>query len=140
MAKMSTIWRKFTSGVGFSYGWALFALKKPPPFVPNILMTSCEATGPSATTCFAPSSVVSSRYADSVCGTPSATSASPTRTETGRSTYRIDRMRSTQKLPSVFGPPGPGWRVRPRASASAMPIPTAADVKLCHASPAICVR
>ena len=44
------------SGVGFSNGWALLALKKPPPLVPSILMASCEATGPSAMTCFAPSS------------------------------------------------------------------------------------
>jgi hypothetical protein len=26
--------------VGFSNGWALFALKKPPPFVPSTLITS----------------------------------------------------------------------------------------------------
>ncbi len=49
-------------------------------------------------------------------------------------------MRSAQKLPSVFAPSGPGWRVSPRASASATPMPTAAEVKLCQASPAIWVR
>ena len=37
---------KFENGVGFSYGCALLALKKPPPLVPSILMASCEATGP----------------------------------------------------------------------------------------------
>ena len=41
---------KFVSGVGFSKGCALFALKKPPPFVPKILIASCEATGPCAIT------------------------------------------------------------------------------------------
>jgi len=61
MAKMSTIWMKLMSGVGFSNGWELLALKKPPPLVPSSLITSCEATGPSAMTCFRPSSVVISR-------------------------------------------------------------------------------
>src|ERR1019366_9146585 len=45
-AKIENISIKFESGVGFSYGWELFALKNPPPFVPNSLMISCEATGP----------------------------------------------------------------------------------------------
>jgi hypothetical protein len=31
---------KFEKGVGFSYGWAEFALKNPPPFVPSILMAT----------------------------------------------------------------------------------------------------
>ncbi len=44
--KIASICRKFVSGVGFSYGCAEFALKKPPPFVPIILIDSCEATGP----------------------------------------------------------------------------------------------
>ena len=52
---------KLVSGVGFSKGWALLALKKPPPLVPSILIASCEATGPMASVCFAPSSVVTSR-------------------------------------------------------------------------------
>ena len=67
---METICTKFDRGVGFSNGWALFALKKPPPFVPSILIASCEATGPMARTCFAPSSVVSSRYGSRFCSTP----------------------------------------------------------------------
>ena len=46
MAKISTISMKFVSGVGFSNGWALLALKKPPPLVPSSLIASCEATGP----------------------------------------------------------------------------------------------
>ena len=37
---------KFVKGVGFSKGCAELVLKKPPPFVPNSLMNSCEATGP----------------------------------------------------------------------------------------------
>jgi hypothetical protein len=35
-------------------------LKKPPPLVPSILMAICEATGPTAIDCLAPSSVVAS--------------------------------------------------------------------------------
>ena len=41
---------KLLSGVGFSKGCALLALKKPPPFVPSILIVSCDATGPCAIT------------------------------------------------------------------------------------------
>jgi len=46
MAKMPNISSQFVNGVGFSKGCALFALKKPPPFVPNCLMISCEAYRP----------------------------------------------------------------------------------------------
>ena len=60
IAKIRNIERKFVSGFGFSKGWAAFALKKPPPFVPSCLMTSCEATGPIAIVCLAPSRVVTS--------------------------------------------------------------------------------
>ena len=55
---MPNIARKFVSGVGFSNGCALLALKKPPPLVPNCLMISCDAAGPCAMTCLAPSTVV----------------------------------------------------------------------------------
>src|SRR5678816_751838 len=51
IAKMANIARKFENGVGFSNGCALFALKKPPPLVPNCLITSCEATAPWAIVC-----------------------------------------------------------------------------------------
>ena len=61
MAKIRSISRKLVSGVGFSKGWALLALKKPPPLVPSSLIASCEATGPMAMICLAPSSVVTSR-------------------------------------------------------------------------------
>ncbi len=39
---------KFEIAFGFSNGIAELTLKKPPPFVPSSLMTSWEATGPSA--------------------------------------------------------------------------------------------
>ena len=51
---------KVDERVGFSNGCAELALKKPPPLVPSILIASCEATGPTAIVCFAPSSVVAS--------------------------------------------------------------------------------
>ena len=51
IAKIRSSWMKLASGVGFSNGWALFVLKNPPPFVPNILIASCEATGPCAIVC-----------------------------------------------------------------------------------------
>ena len=46
--KIASICTKFDSGVGFSYGCAELALKKPPPLVPSILIAICEATGPIA--------------------------------------------------------------------------------------------
>ena len=61
IAKIMNIDRKFVNGFGFSNGCAALALKKPPPFVPSCLMASCEATGPSASVCLPPSSVVTSR-------------------------------------------------------------------------------
>ena len=45
---MESICSKLLSGVGFSNGCELLALKNPPPLVPSILMASCEATGPCA--------------------------------------------------------------------------------------------
>ena len=48
---MEIICEKFVSGVGFSNGCALLALKNPPPLVPSILMASCDATGPCAMIC-----------------------------------------------------------------------------------------
>ena len=56
--KIDTIWMKLLSAVGFSYGCAALALKKPPPLVPSILIATCEATGPCAMVCCAPSKVV----------------------------------------------------------------------------------
>ena len=40
IARTERTCRKSVSGVGFSKGCAEFALKKPPPFVPNSLMAS----------------------------------------------------------------------------------------------------
>ena len=60
--KIVNIDQKLVHGVGFSNGCAALALKNPPPFVPSCLIASWLATGPIAIVCFAPSSVVTSRY------------------------------------------------------------------------------
>ncbi len=61
--KIESIWKKFVSAVGFSYGCAELALKKPPPLVPSILIASCEATGPIASVCL-------SVFMSSITGAP----------------------------------------------------------------------
>ena len=58
MRKIRNICSRLLNGVGFSNGWAELALKNPPPLVPSCLMASCDATGPCAMICFAPSTVV----------------------------------------------------------------------------------
>src|SRR6185295_17009342 len=63
IAKMQNSSKKLVSGVGFSNGWALLALKKPPPLVPTCLMISCDATGPCAIAC---------SLTTVVCGLPAA--------------------------------------------------------------------
>ena len=55
-------------------------------------------------------------------------------TESGSSTRTQMRTRSTQKLPSR----SVRLRAKPRTSATATAIPTAAETKFCTASPAIC--
>src|SRR5437867_13192233 len=47
---------RFVTPLGFSNGWAEFAPKNPPPFWPNILLDSQQATGPIGMLCQAPSS------------------------------------------------------------------------------------
>ena len=134
--KISRIWIKLVSAVGFSNGCAELALKKPPPLVPSILITSWEATGPCAMSCLPPSSVVTSVYADRFCGTPCHTMTRPTTMQIGSSRYNTQRVRSTQKLPTLFA----DRRENPRISASASAMPVAALRKLCTVSPAICTR
>ena len=113
------------------------ALKKPPPLVPSSLIASCEATGPSATTCLAPSMVVTSRYAEKFWITPWLTSSRAKSRLSGSSTYTVHANEIAQKFPSVRGASGACRRVSPRARAMAMAMPAAAEMKLCQASPAI---
>ena len=55
--KIRNISMKLLSGVGFSKGCALLALKNPTPLVPSSLIASCEATGPCAMVCTCPCTV-----------------------------------------------------------------------------------
>ena len=90
------------SGVGFSYGCAELALKKPPPFVPSFLMASCDATGPCGMTLrCAPSSVVTVVYGLKFWITPCEHSNSAATIESGSRMYTVARVISTQKLPIV---------------------------------------
>ncbi len=72
--------------LGFSNGIALLTLKKPPPLVPSSLMTSCEATGPSASVCSPPASVPKVSYGDRFWITPCETRKSAPTIEIGRRT------------------------------------------------------
>src|SRR4030095_7099162 len=98
---MQNISQKFDNGVGFSNGCELFALKKPPPLVPNSLMISCDATGPCAITCVVPSTVITRSYGRKFCTTPCETRNSAPTMQNGSSTQSVQRTRSTQKLPIV---------------------------------------
>jgi hypothetical protein len=152
IAKMPNIARKLLSGVGFSNGCALLALKNPPPLVPNCLMISWDATGPCAIVCSRttvdcgfPSTVVMT-----VCGsttaalsygrkfwtTPCETRNSDPTIAIGSSTHSDARTMSTQKLPIVSC----SFCAMPRMNAIATAMPTAADTKLWYASPAIWVK
>ena len=121
----------------------LFAPKNPPPFVPYILITSCDATGPCAITCVATTSFFtepSGFFVSTTCGsttvavvygrkfwiTPCDTKNSATTRLTGSSTHRNALVVSTQKFPIVFD----SRRDTPRISAMASAMPTAAEAKL----------
>ncbi len=107
-------------------------MKKPPPFVPSILIASCEATGPPGIDCVPPATVVTSTKPLKFWITPPMTRTIAATTEIGSRIRSVPRTRSTQKLPIV-----PLRRyAKPRTSAIAMAIPTAAETKFCTASPA----
>src|SRR6202008_1069880 len=67
IAKINTSCRKLERGVGFSKGCALLALKNPPPLVPNSLITSWDATGPCAITCWVICCVLVLPSAEVIC-------------------------------------------------------------------------
>ena len=77
---------KFVSAFAFSNGIAELTLKKPPPLVPSCLIAICEAAGPIASACSAPSTVFAMLAPLSVCTTPWETRIRPTITESGSST------------------------------------------------------
>ena len=94
--RMANISSQFVSGVGFSSGWEELALRKPPPLLPSSLIHSCEAIGPYAMVCCAPSRVVIVWGVLHVWGTPCQTrTRAPTRA-IGSRMYSTPRVRSTQ--------------------------------------------
>jgi hypothetical protein len=124
---------KLEKVVGFSNGNAELTLKNPPPLVPSSLMAICEATGPIASTCPKPCRVVTVTAPVKFCTTPWETSSSVPITDSGSRIYSSDRVRSTQKLPSLVV----SRRAKPRMTAASTAMPTAAETKFCTASPAI---
>ena len=75
---------RLVNGVGFSNGCAALALKNPPPLVPSCLMASCDATGPIASVCRAPSTVVTTSYGLKFWITPRETRTSARAIDRGR--------------------------------------------------------
>ena len=126
--------KRLVHGVGFSNGCAAFALKNPPPLVPSSLIASCEATGPPGTVAVPPVIVDTSWNPARFWMTPPA--------------IRIDRGddRERQQHPQrAAGEVDPEVADRaavaaakPRTSATATAMPTAADTKFCTASPTSC--
>jgi hypothetical protein len=68
--------------------------------------------------------------------TPWLTSTTATTSASGRRMRRVERVRSTQKLPSVVA----RRRAMPRMKAANTAIPAAADTKFCTVRPSIWVR
>ncbi len=134
IARISRISITFVHGVGFSNGCDEFALKKPPPFVPSSLMTSCDATGPPGMVWVPPVIVVTSVKPVKFWTTPPMIRTIDITMARGSSTRPTPRTRSTQKLPIVAEP----RRAKPRTSATATAMPTAAETKFCTARPASC--
>ncbi|MNR65018.1 hypothetical protein D3C85_1878980 [compost metagenome] len=56
--------------------------------------------------------------------------------DSGSSTHRVMRVRSTHTLPMACAE----WRAKPRTSATTTAMPVAAERKFCTVSPSIWVR
>jgi hypothetical protein len=136
ISRIRNICSRFVNPLGFDSGCAELALRVPPPLVPSSLMASWAANGPPGITCGTPSSVVATVKPWRFWMAPWLTSTRAARTLSGSSTRVVARVRSTQKLPIV----ALRRRTRPRTSAIATAMPTAADTKFCTASPSTCVR
>ncbi len=95
-------------------------------------MTSWLATGPPGMVWVWPTTEVTSWPPEKFCTTPIATRTRPPTIAIGSRIRSTVRVRSTQKLPSrsVLA------RAKPRISAIATTMPTAADRKFCTARPA----
>ncbi len=133
MHRIRKSWIQFVHVVGFSNGCAEFTLAKPPPLVPSSLMASWLAIGPPVTCCSPPVNV--DRVVPSVRFwiAPPAIRKIVATTQIGSSSRIVIRVRSTQKLPNS----SVRLRAKPRTSATATAMPTAAETKFCTARPAI---
>lgn len=136
MTSSRKISKRLVNGVGFSNGWAELALKMPPPFVPTSLMASVEATAPPFH-CWAPPMLCplknwpTSWMPEKFWMTPHATSTIAATNASGSRMRVTPRTMSDQKLPSS----PERERAKPRTSATATAMPTAAETKFCTASP-----
>jgi len=122
MSSIATISIRLVSGVGFSNGCALLALKKPPPSPDSSLIGSHDATRPPGTCCVPPASVATRCGPLRLSITPRPARTIPKITASGSSTRVTARVRSTQQFPTR----SVSRRTRPRISASAAARPTAA--------------
>ena len=77
---------KFVNAVAFSNGMAELTLKKPPPLVPSCLIATCDATGPTASSWSAPSTVVAVTAWPMVWSTPPETRSTATTIDSGSRT------------------------------------------------------
>ena len=101
IASMRKISNRFVQAVGFSNGCDEFALKNPPPLLPSILIASCEATGPPGIDCVPPVMVATESKPLKFWMTPPAIKMIAAMNESGNSSRSDERVRSTQKLPTV---------------------------------------
>ena len=97
-------------------------------------MTSCEAIGPPVMVWCPCTTVVTTWLAWKLSITPEATRTSPPTTASGIRYRSVILVMSTQKLPSLSVLD----LMKPRTSAIAITMPTAADRKFCTARPHIC--
>ena len=97
-------------------------------------MASCEATAPPFHCCEPPANWPTSWIPEKFWIAPHATSTIAPITEIGSRMRTVPRTRSAQKLPSS----PVRERAKPRTSATATAMPTAAETKFCTARPPVC--
>ena len=131
-SSISTISKALVHAEGFSKGWALLALKTPPPSPVNSLIGSQEATGPSSSVCLPPATVLTLCPPPRLWITPPAIRISPATTASGSRIRKTVRSRSAQKLPRSSRCAGPG-----RGSGPGRDRSTAAEAKAWTPRPAI---
>ena len=120
--------------LGFSNGWAELALKKPPPLLPSSLIASWLATGPPVQHLGVPGERLHRRVGE-VLDHPAGEQQ-----DRGHERQRQQDAQGAagQVDPEVARATPLRTRTKPRMSATAMAMPTAADRKFCTARPAIC--